>query len=235
MSSAKALLGGILGRYLFRDAQVTQVIDVGPSLRRIVLRGEALRDVAWRPGDKLEVFLPEVGMRAYTPLRWDRDAGETELFVYLHGESPGASWARGLRGDERVQVFGPRRSLSVAEGAGVVLFGDETSLGLLHALALGPPARAVTAVLEVGRPDEVRAAVAALGLTATLIARAPDDGHLDAVRDVIARAREAQPEAALVMSGRARGIQALRRALRTAPWAAIATKAYWSPGKVGLD
>lgn len=236
MGTAKAVLGSVLGRFIFRSCTVTRVDALSPRFRRIRLTGPALTGAAWQPGDKLQVFLPAVGTRAYTPLDWDEAQGATTLVVYLHGDAPGTTWARALVGGESVQVLGPRRSLARPGAPATVLFGDETSFGLAAALSRQEPARPVHAVLEVDDADEAATVLAALDVRATLIPRATADAHL---ADVQLRLREALRDhagAALLMSGRAHAIQTLRSRLRkdgAAP--AITTKAYWSLGKAGLD
>ena len=236
MGTAKAVLGSVFGRFLFRDATVARVETPSPRFRRIALRGAALANVGWQAGDKLEVFLPLVGTRAYTPLDWDEAQGATTLLVYLHGEAPGTAWARTLAEGASVQLLGPRRSLAAPGSAPVVVFGDETSVGLAHALAGTEPARPLRAVLEVEDVAASRAVCDQLGLTATLVPRAADDAHLPEVHRRLSESWGVHTAATLVMSGRAQAIKTLRSHMRGAGEAPPAcTKAYWSVGKAGLD
>ncbi|MDY7228825.1 siderophore-interacting protein [Hyalangium rubrum] len=233
MTSAKAALQGVIGRLLFRDATVTRVEDLGPHFRRLVLSGPALRGVTWTPGDKLQIFLPGIGTRAYTPLRWDAGTGETELLAYLHGEGPGSQWARTVKPGAAIQVFGPRGSLVVGGTPPAVVIGDETSLAL--ARANGAPERTVLEVTDTG---ETRAALDALGLSgATLVARQSNEAHREVLVEAVANALQAHPGAPLVLSGRAAAIQGVRQGLkaRGIGLASVKAKAYWAPGKVGLD
>lgn len=226
MASAKALFGAALGRLFFRDATVTNVRAIGEKFRLAELEGDALRGVSWSPGDKVQVYLPGEGMRTYTPIAWDGRAGKTSFLLYVHGaSSPGARWARDLAEGARLQFFGPRGSIAFdALDAEVTLFGDETSFAAAAALK---SVRAARNVFEVDREPDAREALAALGVEATLVERAPNDAHIDAV----AKALEKPPSLSLVFTGRAQSIQALRaRGLRPAK-----TKAYWSVGKAGLD
>lgn len=237
MSAIKAFVQGAVGRLLFRNATILRADALGPRFRRLVLRGPELAGVTWTPGDKLQVFLPGVGTRTYTPTRWDGSAGETELIAFLHGQGPGARWASDVQVGDTVQVFGPRGSLVV--GGSSVVVGDETSLGLV--CAQGPEPRAV---LEVTSPSDVQAALDALELSGiTLVERAADDAHGPALVDAVARAL-AEPSPAgharaaeLVSSGRAAAIQIVRRGLkaRGIDLGRGRTKAYWAPGKTGLD
>lgn len=236
MGTGKAMFGSMFGRFIFRDAKVARIDAPSPRFRRITFEGTALCDVAWQAGDKLQVFLPTVGTRAYTPLHWDDTRGATALLVYLHGDAPGAAWARALTEGAATQLFGPRRSLSAPDGEPVVVFGDETSFGLAHALTQRPTGREARAVFEVGDIAESRAMCDQLGLSATLVRRAADDAHLAELHERLTEARRGNAAATLLMSGRAHAIKTLRSRMRAAGEAPpSSTKAYWSVGKAGLD
>lgn len=239
MASGKAILGGMLGRFLFRDARVARVRDVSPHFRWMELEGDALRGVSWSAGDKVQVYLPSVGMRTYTPLAWDAARGATQLLVYLHGNSPGAEWGRNARVGDGCQFMGPRGSLALASLQGpVVLFGDETSFAVAHALRnLRAGAEGVEQVFEVSSRDESESVLRELHLSdGAMVERAPGEGHLPAVAEQLGAALKRRPGAHLVMTGRAQAIQALRARLRAdGVDAPRKVKAYWAVGKRGLD
>ena len=94
MASGKGILLGALGGLVLRDATVRAVRDVAPHFRAVELVGPALRGVDFHPGDKIQVLLPSRDVRTYTPLRWDSEAGATELLVYHHTDSPAGAWIR---------------------------------------------------------------------------------------------------------------------------------------------
>jgi len=233
MVSPSVALQEWVGRFVFRSASVRRAELLGPRFRRIVLGGSELRDVRWAPGDKLQLFLPGVGTRTYTPVRWDTAAGETELLAFLHGEGPGARWAGGVEPGAAIRCFGPRGSLAVGGPAPAIVVGDETSLGL--AVANGA---AALAILEATDPAAVEPALDALGFRGVrLIHRRVDEGHLPVLADAVQEALRSRPGARLVLSGRAAAIQGVRRALRErgVALAGVRAKAYWAPGKRGLD
>lgn len=240
MASAKALLGGLLGRFVFRDATVTAVHDVAPRFRRIELSGERLRDVAWSAGDKVQVFLGEAGMRTYTPLSWDAARGRTAFLVHVHGDAPGAAWARAVKAGDRCQFFGPRGSLALEGLRGpAVLFGDETSFAVAHTLHQVRRASAdIACVFEVSSAADSRLVLGELGLgTSVVIEKQANDAHLDATVAALRESLARWPDARLVLTGRAQAIQKLRAQLKSngiAP-ASQLVKAYWSLGKTGLD
>ncbi len=221
--SAKGRLLGALGPLLLTEARVVSATALAPTLRRVVVRGEGLRRADWHPGDKIQVVLPGHVVRTYTPCRWDRATGETELLLYAHGGAPGATWGRTLAVGATVRFFGPRTSLRVPPGPAVV-FGDETAFGLVRALD-------ARAVLEVSDP----AAAAAFGGLRPGARLFPVDGdrHFDALADALV---EAAAGATVVLAGRARSIQAVRTRLMARGLAAPRhTRAYWADGRAGLD
>ncbi|NNC15314.1 siderophore-interacting protein [Corallococcus exiguus] len=236
MANAKAMLGSMLGRFLFTEAKVTQVREVSRAFRQIDWEGPALRGQGWSPGDKVQVFLPGLGMRTYTPLSWDEARGATAFLVYLHGDSPGAKWGRDVRAGDTVQFFGPRRSVALESGdAPVVLFGDETSFAVAHAFRTGAK-RDVTPIFEVTRREDCAPALRELGFEGQDVERTAGDAHLAQVHERLREALRTKPGATLVMTGRAQSIQALRSRLRgDGERATPKVKAYWAVGKTGLD
>ncbi|RKH11292.1 siderophore-interacting protein [Corallococcus sp. CA053C] len=236
MASAKALLGSVLGRFLFHDSKVTQVRDVSRAFRQVDCEGPALRGQGWTPGDKVQVYLPGLGMRTYTPMSWDEQRGATSFLVYLHGDSPGAKWGRDVKAGDTVQFFGPRRSLVLDEGAApVVLFGDETSFAVAHALRTAAK-RDVTPIFEVSSREDCQPALRELGFEGQDVERQAGDAHLAQVHERLREALRAKPGATLVMTGRAQSIQALRSKIRSdGERATPKVKAYWAVGKEGLD
>jgi NADPH-dependent ferric siderophore reductase len=232
MASGKAIIGSLLGRLVFTKARVSEVASLSSSFRRVVLEGDGLAGTKWSPGDKLQVFLASGDMRTYTPLSWDSERGLTSVVLYVHGDAPGAQWARTLAQGDAVQFFGPRKSLRLADAKGPqVLFGDETSFGVAVALSSLRQGRDLELVFEVSRAAECRSVLNSLGLTATLVERAPGDVHL---AELVERLQAAERAGfSPVFTGRAQAIQALQRSLgRTFRGPTVA---YWSLGKRGLD
>ncbi|SDH63939.1 MULTISPECIES: siderophore-interacting protein [unclassified Duganella] len=217
-----------LQKIFTRSAQVLEVEDVGGSFRLVTLGGDALRDAAWTPGDKIQVMLGGWVQRTYTPIDWDGELGRMRFLVYLHGDAPGTQWARSLRAGDSCAFFGPRKSIRLAPAASpVILFGDETSLGLGAALS----AQATTYMLfEAG--EHVRAAVDRLGLPNAGIESDPR-----ALAAQMAALLQAHPDADIVLTGKAGAIQQMTRLLHQHGTAAKRrqSKAYWAPGKTGLD
>jgi NADPH-dependent ferric siderophore reductase len=217
-----------LQKIFARSAQVLAVEDIGQHFRLVTLGGEALRNAEWTPGDKVQLMLGGWVQRTYTPIDWDAGQGRTRILVYLHGDAPGTQWARALRGGDSCALFGPRKSIRLAPHASpVILFGDETSLGLAAALS----SQATTYMLfDAGA--HAQAALDRLRLHNAVIA---SDGR--ALEAQMAALLHTHPDADVVLTGKAGAIQQMTRLLHQHGTAAKRrqTKAYWAPGKTGLD
>jgi NADPH-dependent ferric siderophore reductase len=221
-----------------RPARVAAVETLSPHFRLVDLEGEALRNVAWTAGQKVQVSMGSgLSARTYTPMSWDADSGRTRILTFAHGDGPGSRWANGLRQGDTCQFFGPRRSLDLSGlESPVVLFGDETSFGVAAAIRDSPQADAAIHVFEVSDVAESRQVAETIGLgQATLIERIADDAHLATAEAEVLRL--AASGGHFVLTGKASSIQRVSRALRAAGVASsrVKAKAYWAPGKVGLD
>ena len=225
-------------RWFMRPARVAAVETLSPHFRLADLEGEALRNVAWTAGQKVQVSIGSgLSARTYTPMSWDANSGRTRMLTFAHGDGPGSRWASGLREGDTCQFFGPRRSLDLSGlESPVVLFGDETSFGLGAALRDGPQGASVIHVFEASDVAESRPVLEAIGLgQATLIERIADDAHLAAAEAEVLR--RAASGAHFVLTGKASSIQRVSRALKAVGVASsrVKTKAYWAQGKSGLD
>jgi NADPH-dependent ferric siderophore reductase len=225
-------------QWLMRPARVAAIETLSPHFRLVHLEGEALRNVAWTAGQKVQVSMGSgLSARTYTPMSWDTDSGRTRIFTFAHGEGPGSRWANGRREDDTCQFFGPRRSLDLSSiEAPVVLFGDETSFGLAAALRDCPQADGIIHVFEASDVGESRPVLETIGLSeAALIERTAGDAHLATAEAELSRL--AASGAHFVLTGKASSIQRVGRALKAAGVVSsrMKTKAYWAPGKAGLD
>jgi ferric-chelate reductase (NADPH) len=235
-------LEGALSKLFTKAASVSALADVAEGFRLVTLSGKALQRIAWVPGQKVQLLLGGWVTRTYTPLSWDPESGSFQLLAYVPGDGhgPASAWARSLQPGDSCAVFGPRGSLDLnALARPAVLFGDETSFGLAHALRFTPAsAQGVHLVLEVTSKPAAAAALEALGVTgAHLVERRPDDVHLGEVQEMTAHLLQTRSIQGAVLSGKATSIQRMSKQLRQLglPRARLQTKAYWAPGKTGLD
>lgn len=233
------LLESALFKLFTRGARVLDIDDIGDAFRLVTLGGEALRGADWTPGDKIQIQLGGWTQRTYTPMGWDAEGGRTRILTYLHAGGPGAQWARQLRKDDECVVFGPRKSIRLAAPQShVIVFGDETSLGLAAALADQMAAPTVLGLFEVARAADTLPMLERLEMQgATLCERRAGDSHFGELEARLATLVRAHPEAQVILTGRAGAIQHMSRLLKQENVSADRrqSKAYWAPGKAGMD
>lgn len=222
-----------------RRGQVLDIEELGDAFRLVTIGGEDLRRAQWKPGDKVQIQLGGWVQRTYTPIDWDAEAGRLRILIYLHGDGPGALWARSLRKSDTCIVFGPRKSLDLPRfDDSVILFGDEASFGLAAAL-LGAVRPTIAHLLfEVSSLAQAQAALTRCGLDeAHLSVREPDDTHLVGLEEKLEASLQAQPALKIVLSGQASSIQRMRKLLKrmAIDRSRLQVKAYWATGKTGLD
>jgi NADPH-dependent ferric siderophore reductase len=221
-----------------RQTRVTNVAPIGADFRLIELEGDALKDISWRPGDKIQVAVGAGFMsRTYTPISWDKVNGRTQILAYLHGEGPGSDWARTTIEGQVCEFLGPRRSLDVSElDSPTLLFGDETSFGLAAAMRKANPEQHLAFAFEVSDLIGSREALRIVGVNnAELLGKDATDQHLNGVLTKLLH--QASERARFVLLGKASSIQHATRALKAHGIESrrITAKAYWANGKAGLD
>ncbi|MEI7412233.1 siderophore-interacting protein [Pectobacterium aroidearum] len=231
------LLESAVLKLFTRKAKVMNIEDVGTAFRIITLGGNALRDIGWAPGDKIQMLLGGWVQRTYTPIEWDVESGCTRIMVHLHSGGPGEQWVRNVRTGDECDIFGPRASLNVSRANGeTTVFGDETSIGLIRAISAQPSVRSVRSLLEVTSISDTRAALASLDLRdVELFQRLENDVHLEAVQQRLLLL--AASGGTSILTGKMSSIQRLRRALKASGVSSrnILTKPYWALGRTGLD
>jgi NADPH-dependent ferric siderophore reductase len=231
-------LGRAVTRLWMKPATVIANEQLADRFHLITLQGVALEGVTWRPGQKVQIAMGSAFVtRTYTPIEWNPSAGRVCILGYAHGDGPGSSWVRKVAPGDECDIFGPRASLDIGCLPGpLVIVGDETSIGLIYAATHQDPTRGVTSCIEVDGSETAQQVIASLDLQGvSLIARQPDNAHLAALEASLSAAVAAG--ASFVLTGKATTIQRLRQGLkqRSVPATRLVTKAYWAPGKTGLD
>ncbi len=231
--------GRSLMRLLMKQARVVEVEPVAEGFRLITLESPEFTGLQWVPGQKVQISMGSAFVaRTFTPIEWDASAGRTRILGVAHGHGPGSAWVRDVRPGDSCDVFGPRASLDVGNIDMPVLIGDETSIGLAHAIGLAgrPSAATLPCLFEVQAAAPAREAMARLHLDAAeLFECTENDAHLEGIERRLP-ALDATGST-FVLTGKASTIQRLRRVLKDSGVASsrVLTKAYWAPGKAGLD
>ncbi len=166
---------------------VASVVDVTPSVRRVLLVGSP--DAVAAAGPTVNLLIPRVAdaepqwpriqrdgrivwpqgshgiaLRSYTARRQDPAAGELEIDFVLHGDGPAAAWATAARPGSLLAVAGAA-SLAERPAGWVLLVGDETALpAISRLLSAAPPSTTGVALLEVAGPEEEQPLAAPPGI-----------------------------------------------------------------------
>lgn len=231
-------VGRALIRMFMKHARVVQVETPANDFHLITIESTAFQGVEWVPGQKVQIAMGSAFVaRTYTPMEWDTLAGRTRILAYAHGTGPGSVWARNVTPGLACDVMGPRASLDVNDvGTSCVMLGDETSIALTYAFDQYVSPDPLRCLLEVDDPVATGEVLRRLGLGGVeLFIRSRGDAHLEDMASRLAMLSVAKPT--FVLTGRAASIQRLRKALNAlgVPASRIRTKAYWAPGKTGMD
>ena len=236
-TSPPGRLSRALIRMLMKHARVATAETVSDGFRLITLESPEFKRVRWVPGQKVQIAMGSAFVaRTFTPIEWDSAAGRTSILGYAHGSGPGSAWICHAQPGDACDVFGPRASLEAGDAHALVVIGDETSIGLARALQRGSVGTPVRCLLEVNSSAPVRQAVARLNLEGTvLVDRTPQDAHLEEIESHLPAL--ASSSTTFMLTGKASTVQRLRRTLRGLgiPPNRLKSKAYWAPGKTGLD
>lgn len=181
----------------------------------------------FEPGSKVQLLLPSNDMRTYSPIAELRGM---MLLAWTRAGGPGSEWAAQAKVGETLPFVGPQKSLDADEGP-VIIVGDETSLAIASAFALERPLQAYAVIMS-DAPSDVRAAAASIGLYGLDVVPGNDLAQMIVA---IQRRIVALPGASILLTGGAGLVIPTREALRKAGVESIKTKAYWVPGKTGID
>jgi NADPH-dependent ferric siderophore reductase len=158
-----------LGDVSLWNLEVTDVVAISPSMRRIRCTAPGLADLSYQPGQDLMLAVPGPGngsfRRRYTIRSFDRGAASLDIDVVLHGDGPAAVWAASCRPGQRIEAIGPRGKVTVQPDADWHLFaGDDSALpaSLAMAESLPTPEEALV-VLEVDGVEDHQPVSAADG------------------------------------------------------------------------
>lgn len=222
MSSLKGKLVGLFSGML-KHAELVLVQEVG-GFRRLLLRSDV---AGFSAGTKVQLLLPSADMRTYTPI----PAPEGMLLLaWTRAGGPGTRWMSSARAGEELRFVGPQRSVELAAGP-VVIIGDETSVAVAAAFAAERPGQA-HAIIQAESASDVRAAGESVGLQQMdIVGR----GDTVAIVDAVTVQLSTFPSASVALTGGSELVVSVRDALRRAGVRNVKTKAYWIPGRTGLD
>jgi len=167
-----------------RLVSVESVERLSQHMLRVRLTGESLAGYPTPPGPATHIkvvlpqdgadqpFIPEYGpdgpilaegqkrqlSRTYTPRRWHPEAQALDVDFLLHGDGPGATWAKSAQPGSIVAVTNPGGPYNLDSSAtSFVIAGDDSALPAMGTIleALPASARATVLVEVEGSEDEM--------------------------------------------------------------------------------
>jgi NADPH-dependent ferric siderophore reductase len=245
---------------------VHRVDDLSASMRRVHLGGPELEGFAsLGPTDHAKVFFPPSGgeeprvprihdgrwadrdepgfvFRDYTVRTFDAAAGEVMLDMVVHHHGPAGRWAAQALPGQRLGLLGPKSSvLRPLDRAWYLLVADEAGLpALLNWLDRLPDPARVTAVIEVGGPDDEVPLPPHPGLAVTWVHRGTAPAGSAALADAVAGLPlDVRSAPGYVWAGaEASAVRALRRHLRDDRGlepSSTSLSGYWRRGVANFD
>jgi NADPH-dependent ferric siderophore reductase len=141
------------------EATVVDSRQLTPRMRRVTVQADAMRGVAVKPAQDVELLLrDETGRRVkrrYTIRHARPERGELDLDVLLHGAGPGARWGAEAAPGDTVEFQGPRGKLELRSAPAHLLVGDESAIPAIAAICAAlPAAEPATAVVEIRDADD---------------------------------------------------------------------------------
>jgi NADPH-dependent ferric siderophore reductase len=240
-SLASSALLSRLGDVSLWDFEVTDVVAISPSMRRIRCTAPGLTHLSYQPGQDLMLAVPGPGngsfRRRYTIRSLDRAAASLDIDVVLHGDGPAAAWAASCQPGQRIEAIGPRGKVTVQPDAEWHLFaGDDSAMpaSLAMAESLPTPEEALV-VLEVDGVDDHQPAHALDGrpIGVHWVHRAGADPASSAKLVAALNALELPAgRGHAYLAGELRVVAEMRRTLlqRGLTTAQISAKPYWRAG-----
>jgi NADPH-dependent ferric siderophore reductase len=240
MPALSSFLSSAVEKLLFRPVRVLESEIVGGLFRLVRVQGEAFQGVDWTPGQAVQFYVGNFTKRSYTPMDVDANAGSVRFLFHLHGGGPAAKWAETLEVGDLCQVMRPKDSLDFKSLQGdAIFFGDDTSFAAAHALqTCSQNGTGRWYVIEVRDMDAATMVARELALDKTiLIQQTSEDAHLAAVLAKLAEGAAELQTPQWVFTGKARSIQTLQKSLKAKGMATgrSQVRAYWSPGKTGME
>ena len=225
-----------------RRLTVVEAHDVAPHMRRVSFVFDGIENFTYRPGQALLLAVPlvdgEWGRRDYTIRSLNRNTGRLDIDFVLHGDAPGACWARSAQPGDVLLARGPRGgTVFDAEADWHLLVGDEACIpALFHILEEMPEGTPAKVFIEVGdaadeQTVETRAAIDLVYVHRTA-ERAEDDTGLSEHLEAFALPEGTGHAYVIGETGK---VRQLRRRLieRGLAKEQISAEGYWRPGRIG--
>lgn len=225
-----------------RRLTVVATRDVTPSMRRVSFVFDGVETFVYEPGQALVFAIPTpdggLGRRDYTIRSLDRNTGRLDVDFVLHGDAPGASWARNAAVGDVLEARGPRgATVFDAEAGWHLLVGDETCIpALFHILEEMPEGTPAAVFIEVGGPADEQPVETAATLALTWVHRTAQRAELDTgLMDRLEAFDFPEGRGHAYVIGETGKVRQMRRSLieRGLEKDQVSAEGYWRPGRIG--
>ena len=216
--------------------------QITPRMQRVAFIFDGIKAFEYQPGQALAFLVPigdgETGRRDYTIRSLDRSAGVMNVDFVLHGDAPGASWARTAKPGDTITVRGPRgRTVFNPDADWHLLCGDETCIpAILHILENMPKDTPAYAFIEIPDAEEQQPCQTAAQLELSYLTRTAAKAEADTTLFERVEAFALPPGAGQAyVIGETQKVRHLRHRLleRGMDKSRIVAEGYWRPGRLG--
>jgi len=225
-----------------RQLTVVEAHDVTPSMRRVSFVFSGVETFAYQSGQALVFAIPTadggLGRRDYTIRSLDRNTGRLDVDFVLHGDAPGASWARNAKPGDMLEARGPRgATVFDAEAGWHLLVGDETCIpALFHILEDMPEGTPAAVFIEVGGPEDEQPVETVANLALTWVHRTADRAENDTgLIEALDGFAFPDGRGHAYVIGETGKVRQMRRRLieRGLGKDQVSAEGYWRPGRIG--
>lgn len=209
------------------------------DLKRIVMEGDFSK-IKHNSGNIIEFRITDRDYRRYTVSYLDRENGICEILVYLHDRGVGSRWMDEIRvGDTARILWSESKIRYQCAHTKHFVFGDESAAGLMQSIAHEAQRHGHEYYCIAELEDDHFYWMDTLSIQATLVEKEYNPAAQYAVAGIAAMDAcfwQQWNDAAFYITGRAKSVSAVRKALMQKGIALknIYTESYWAEGKRGL-
>ncbi len=221
----------------FPIAEVVEIKELSPTMRQIRLGGsfEKLNIVG---GSYLSFKLNYTQTRTYTLSTIDTNKGFLEFIVYLHPSvGTGQRFINELRLGDKISMNSLRSNSHYLDlpTSKLVFFGDETSIGLAHALFRKWSVQAIEFLFLFELEEENKSVPEKLGFSNTLVFSKRDTFRQEKlISQLPPIISPLWKDAVFLLTGNAKSIQIFRKVIKDKTTSKVYTRGYWIEGIEGL-
>jgi hypothetical protein len=214
----KAIISSLLVKIFIKKSKIISNEKIGEKFSLLTIAFPKKR--TWIAGDKIQIKISSSSMRSYTPINFKDEKIFTTL-IYLPLKGPGTNWANQVKANQKVEIYGPRHSLQLANEKEYIFFGDETSIGLY--IALKEHFKIVDYLFEVHSKNEVEQVIKYYCLDDSKF----HESSIDVSKENLAHILSTYTDKTFILSGNKQSIEILSKLLYEKGLSQILKRPYW--------